>query len=96
MEKEILLYSEASNLGRWCTNVLRPSPSCQLGDKGFKGSVREGSAGCMSSSCTIPGLVGIKLKFQASPIFWLQPVWGLHACDQQFSSGRSLLPVKTA
>ena len=89
-KRKSCFIQEASNLGRWWTNVLRPSPTCQLGDKCFKGSLREGAAGYMSSSCAILGLVGIKTKFQASPNFW-----GLCACGQQFSSSGGLLPVKT-
>ena len=85
---------EASNLGRWWTNVLRPSPSCQLGDRGLKDSVSEGAAGCMTSSCTILGLVGIKVKFWAPSIFQFQQAWGLCAWGQQFSSGEGLLPVE--
>ena len=27
------------------------------------------------SSCTILGWVGIKMKLQASPLFWFQPIW---------------------
>ena len=42
--KEKLFYSRGQQCGRWRTNVLRPSPSCWLGRKIFKGSVREG--GC--------------------------------------------------
>ena len=64
--------------------------------RGFKGSVREGASGCVISSCTVLRLVGIKVKFQASPTFWFQPVQGLCSCGQQFSSGGGLLPVKTA
>ena len=52
----------------------------------FKDSVREGAAGCMINSCTILRWVGIKVKSQVSPVFWLQPAWCLSACDQQFSS----------
>ena len=37
--------------------------------RGFKGSGREGSAGCMISSCTIPRLVGIKVKFKHHQLF---------------------------
>ena len=72
---------------------LRASPSCQLGDKGSKAYVRGWAARHTSSSYTVLRLVGIKVKFQTSPVFWFQLVWGLHACSQQFSSG--LLPVKT-
>ena len=36
---------------------------------------------------TVLGLIGITVRFQASSAFWFQPVWGLCACDQQFSSG---------
>ena len=51
----------------------------------------------MISSWTVLGLVGIKVKFQASSTFWFQPVQGLCSCGQQFSSRRGwggLLPVK--
>ena len=54
---------------------------------GFKGSVREGALGCVISSCTILGLVGI--KFQAPSTFWFQPS---RSYCQQFSSGGGLLP----
>ena len=33
--------------------------------KGFKGSARQGAAGCMISSHTVLRLVGIKVKFRA-------------------------------
>ena len=62
--------------------------------RGFKCSVREGGSGCVISSCTILRLVGIKVKFQTSST-WFQPVQGLCACGQQFSSGGSLLHIKT-
>ena len=42
--------------------------------RSFKGSGREGSAGCMMSLCTILRLAGTKVKFQASLIFWFQLV----------------------
>ena len=42
--------------------------------RSFKGSVREGSAECMMSLCTILRLAGIKVKFQASLIFGFQLV----------------------
>ena len=42
--------------------------------RGFKGSVRKGATGCMISLCPILGLVGIRVKFQASSTFWFQPV----------------------
>ena len=51
-------------------NVLTLSPCWQLEDKSFKGSVRERATGHMISSCTILRFIGIKVKFQASPIFW--------------------------
>ena len=44
---------------------------------------------------TIFGLVGIKVKFQASSAFWFQPVWDLCSSSQQFSYGGFLLPVET-
>ena len=62
--------------------------------RGFKGSVREGFARCVLSSCTFLGLVGIKVKFQASSASWFQPVQGLCSSSRQFSSGGCLLPVK--
>ena len=40
------------------------------------------------------GLVGIMMTFQGSPTFGFWPVWGLHACGHQFSSGGGLLPLK--
>ena len=86
-KRKSCFIQEASSWGRWQTNVLRPSPSCWLGVKDFKGSGRDGAAGCMFSLCTILGLVGVKVKFRASPIFWFQPVWGLRAWGQQFSAG---------
>ena len=46
------------------------------------------------SSWTIQGLVGIKVKFQASSTSWFHPVWGLCSCGKKFSSGGGLLPVK--
>ena len=48
------------------------------------------------SSRTVLGLVGTKVKFQASPILF-QPVHDLCSCGQQFLSGGGgvLLPVKT-
>ena len=56
---------------------------------------------CEGECCKVPDqlvfdfeLVGIKVKFQASSTFWFQPVWGLHACSQQFSSGGDLCPAK--
>ena len=94
-KRKSCFIQEPSNLGRWWANVLSPSPSCQLGDKGFKGRVREGAAGHVSSLCTVLRLVGIKVKSQASPVFWFQMIWGLSACGQQFSSGGGLPPVKT-
>ena len=46
------------------------------------------------SMWAVLGLVGFKVKFQASA-FWFQPVQGLCSCGQQFSSrGRGLLPFK--
>ena len=41
--------------------------------------------------CTVLRLVGIEVKFRASPILWFQLVWGLRACGQQFSSAGGLL-----
>ena len=67
---------EASNLGRWWTNVLRLSSSCQLGDKAFKDSESEGAAGCLISFCTVRILIGIKVKFQTSPVFQFQSSQG--------------------
>ena len=43
--------------------LKRPELPSGFQAKGFKGSVREGAAGCM-----------IKVKFQASSTFWFQPV----------------------
>ena len=40
----------------------------------------------MSSSGTILGLLGIQVKFRASPAFWFPPVWGLGAWGRQFPS----------
>ena len=86
---------EASDQGRWRNDVLRMSPSYQLGDKSFKGSGREGAAGGMFSTCSVLGLVDIKVKFWASPIFWFQLVWGLRACGHKFLPGGDLIPIKT-
>ena len=47
----------------------------------------------MTSLYVVLGLVGIKVKFPASPICF-QPVCGLCAYGQQFSSGGGQLPVK--
>ena len=44
------------------------------------------------SMWAVLGLVGFKVKFQASA-FWFQPVQGLCSCGQQFSSGGGLLPI---
>ena len=46
--------------------------------RAIKGAVGEGPEGCVDSSRTILELVGIKVQFQASPIFWFQLVGGLH------------------
>ena len=62
--------------------------------RGFKGSVREETTGCLSSLCSVLGLVGMEVKFGASSTFRFHAVWGLCACSQQFSSG-GLLPAKT-
>ena len=86
---------EGRNPGRWWTNVLTPSPRCQLGDKGFKGSVREGAVVYVIGLCRILRLVGIKVKFWTSSTFWFQLPWDLCVCNQQFSSDEGLLPVKT-
>ena len=93
-KRENYFIQELSSLGRWWTNVLRSSPSCQLGDKGFKDSESEGAAGCLLSSCTVLILIGIKVKFPASPVFSFNPVGGLHAYGQQFSSGGVLISAK--
>ena len=66
-----------------------------LQERGFEDALREGSAGSMINLCPILKLVGIKVKLQASPTFWFQPVWDLCPYCQQFSSGGGLLPVKT-
>ena len=63
--------------------------------KVFKGRMREEAAGCVISLHAILELVGIKVKFEASLIFWGQTVWYLCARGQQFSSSGGLLPVKT-
>lgn len=42
--------------------------------RGFKDSVREGAAGYVISSCTIPRLVSGKVKLPASPVFLFRPV----------------------
>ena len=46
----------------------------------------------MISLCIVLWSVGIKMKL---PALWFQPVQGLCACGQQFSSSVSLLPAKT-
>ena len=56
---------------------------------------REGAAGEKISSCTVLGLVGIKMTSQASSTFWFQSVQLLCSYGRQFSSGGGLLPVKT-
>ena len=89
--KEKLFYSRGQQCGRWRTNVLRPSPSCWLGRKNFKGSVREGGCRVHVQLVLSSRMVGIKMKFQASLILWFQPVLG-----QLFSSDGCLLSVKTA
>ena len=43
---------------------------------------------------TVLGLVGIKVKFQASSGFWFQLVEGLCSCGQQFSSGEGSASCK--
>ena len=47
--------------------LMLKRPKCLGGLQGrsFKGSVREGAAGYVIGLCTILGLVGIKVKFQA-------------------------------
>ena len=42
--------------------LKRPKHLDDFQGRGFIGSVREGAAGCMIGSCTILGLVGIKVK----------------------------------
>lgn len=51
VEKENLLYSGGQQPGK--TDVLRPSPSCRSGDKGFTGPVTEEAAGRLTSLGTI-------------------------------------------
>lgn len=73
LKRQVLVESyclqEASSLGRWWTNVPRPSPSSQLGDGDFKGIVKDGAAGYMVTSCIIRRLAGIKVRSQASLVF---------------------------
>ena len=45
-----------------------------------------GASGRMSSSRSFLRLLGVRVKFRESPI-WFQVVWGLHACGQQLSRG---------
>ena len=47
------------------------------------------------SSWTVLGLIGIKVKFQASSTFWFQLAWALCSCGQQFPSRGGLLHTKT-
>ena len=51
--------------------LKRPKLPDGFQGRGFKGSVREGTAGYMISLCKILRLVGIKVKFQASST-WFQ------------------------
>ena len=50
-KRKSCFIQQPSSVGRWWTSVLRPSPSCRLGDRGFIGSVRvrEGAAGSLVS-----------------------------------------------
>ena len=49
--------------------LKRPELPDDFQARGFKGRVREGAAVCMISLYTILGLIGIKVKFQASSTF---------------------------
>ena len=60
-KRKSFFIQEISNLERWPTNVLRPSPSCQWGHKSFKGSVREGISLGVNSLGTILWLFGIMM-----------------------------------
>lgn len=73
--------------------LRRPELPDGLQRSGFY-SVMEGAPRCMISRWTVLRLLGIKVQFQASSTFCVQPVSGLCSCGQQFSSG-GLLPIET-
>ena len=88
----VILQSEGSNLGiLHCRQILYHLSHQERVVRGFILFKEQG----VISSWTILGLVGIKVKFQASSIFWFQPVQHLWSHGQQFLSGRNLFPVKT-
>ena len=85
--KESTVLSQVTKHGEWETHDQKTQLRDSFQGRVFKGIVREGAAWSMISLCSALGLVGIKVKFCTSSIFWLQSVWGLRACSQQFSSG---------
>ena len=68
------IYCRAPSKENWGLMFKTPKLPDGFQRRGFKGSVREGFARCVISSCTVLGLVGIKVKFQASSDSWFQPV----------------------
>lgn len=92
---ESFFVQEVSNLGKWWTDVLRPSPSFWLRDKGLKTTRGRGATGFMASSRTILRLVGIKAKFQALLIFQFQPACIYMIVVSSFHLAGDLFSVKT-
>ena len=77
-EGKYSVYCRAPNKNRQLM-LKRPKIIDDFQERDFKGSVREGAAGCVISPCTIFRLVGIKMTFLESSTFWFQPVWVLYA-----------------
>ena len=85
---------QETKLGEQAAHAQKARTLWWLSEKRFY-SVMEGAPRCMISRWTVLRLLGIKVQFQASSTFCVQPVSGLCSCGQQFSSGGGLLPIET-
>ena len=87
-------YSGGRLSGKMVDNILRSSPGCWLGDKGFKGWE---VGGCRMYKQLMHNSQTSWHQGQvvSITIFCFQPVWSHCACCQWFSSDGGLLPVKT-
>lgn len=68
VEKGRCFIQEVTNLGRWQTSLPKPSPRCQLEDKGFKGEFQvEGYMRCSTVSSNNHPETGHAVVWSASP-----------------------------
>ena len=74
-----------------CSNDSPPPPNGFQG-RVFKSHVREAAAGSWSACAQFPSWLAS--RFCTSSVFRLQPVWGLCAWGQPFSSAEDLTPQK--